>query len=61
VTRMVQLWQSSDERPEEVALLMRPEAASFTRALFGSSSPLSPVGPPRLRVTYLLSFPFENP
>ncbi len=61
VTRMVRFWQSSDERPEEVAMLLRPEAASFTRALLGSTSPLSPVGAPRLRITYLLSFPFESP
>ena len=61
ITRMVQLWQASDERPEEVALLLRPEAATFTRTLLGSTSPLSPVGAPRLHVTYLLSFPFESP
>ena len=70
VTRMVQLWQASAERPQEVALRLGArtstasvigEGASFTRALFGSTSPLSPVGPPRLRVTYLLSFPFESP
>ncbi len=30
ITRMIQLWQASDERPEEVALLLRPEAATFT-------------------------------
>ena len=61
ITRMVQLWQASAERPEEVALLLRPEAATFTRTLLGSTSPLSPVGAPRLHVTYLLSFPFESP
>lgn len=61
ITRIVQLWQTSAERPEEVALLLRPEGATFTRTLFGSTSPLSPVGAPRLHVTYLLSFPFESP
>jgi hypothetical protein len=61
ITQIVQLWQQSDERPEEVALLLRPEGASFTRTAFGSTNPLSPVGPPRLHITYLLSFPFENP
>jgi hypothetical protein len=61
VTRMVKLWQTSPERPQEVALLLKPEAASFTRALFGSTSPLSPVGAPQLHVTYLLKFPFESP
>ena len=44
-----------------LALLLLPEASSFTRARFGSTSPLSPAGPPRLRITYLLPFPFENP
>lgn len=61
ITRMVQLWQASTERPEEVALLLRPEAASFTRLLFGSTNALSPVGAPKLHLTYLLSFPFESP
>ncbi len=61
VTPMVRLWQSADDRPQEVALLLQPEASSFTRAYFGSTSPLSPVGAPRLHVTYLLSFPFESP
>jgi hypothetical protein len=70
ITDIVKLWQSSEERPQEVALRLGArtstpgviaEGASFTRTLFGSTSPLSPVGPPRLRVTYLLSFPFESP
>ncbi len=61
VTQMVKLWQSASERPQEVALRLRPEAASFTRAVFGSTDPVSPVGSPRLHVTYLLAFPFENP
>ena len=70
ITGMVQLWQASNDRPQEVALrlltrevstLAISEASSFTRTLFGSTDPLSPVGPPRLRITYLLSFPFESP
>lgn len=61
VTRVVQLWQQSAERPQEVSILLKPEAASFTRTLFGSTSPDSPVGAPRLRITYLLAFPFESP
>jgi len=70
ITDIVKLWQSSSERPQEVALRLGArtstsgviaEGASFTRTLFGSTGPLSPVGPPRLRVTYLLSFPFESP
>lgn len=70
ITRIMQKWQASDDLPEEIALRLLarststtaiPEASSFTRALFGSTSPLSPVGGPRLRITYLLSFPFESP
>lgn len=61
VTRMVQLWQASSERPEEIALRVRPEGATFTRLLFGSTNALSPVGAPKLHITYLLSFPFESP
>jgi hypothetical protein len=70
ITRILQKWQASDDLPEEIALRLFarststtaiPEASSFTRVLFGSTSPLSPVGGPRLRITYLLSFPFESP
>jgi hypothetical protein len=60
VTSIVQFWQSASDRPRTLALRLLPEGASFTRAVFGSSR--SPeVGIPRLRITYMLSFPFENP
>jgi hypothetical protein len=61
VTNMVRLWQSTTaERPEALFLSLLPEAATFMRAEFGSSR--SPeVGEPRLRLTYMLAFPFENP
>jgi hypothetical protein len=43
-----------------VFLLLHPEAASVTRAVFGSTrSPA--IGAPRLLITYQRSFPFENP
>jgi hypothetical protein len=61
VTRLVKLWQASTDRPPAIFLLLRPEAATFTRATFGSTNPASPVGPPRLLVTYQLPFPFEIP
>ena len=61
VTRLVKLWQSSTNRPPAIFLLLRPEAATFTRAAFGSTNPASPVGPPRLLITYQLPFPFEIP
>ena len=60
LTRTVQVWQASRTAPQSVFLLLRPEAASFTRAVFGSTRSLT-VGAPRLRITYQRSFPFENP
>jgi hypothetical protein len=61
VTRLVKLWQSSDDRPSAIFLLLRPEAATFTRPAFGSTHAGSPVGPARLLITYQLPFPFEIP
>ena len=61
VTNIVRLWQSSTtERPEAIFLSLLPEAATFMRAEFGSSR-RPDIGSPRLRVTYMLAFPFENP
>ena len=60
VTPIVRLWQSSSERPEAIFLRLLPEAATFTRPVFGSTRS-GTVGPPRLRITYLQPFPFENP
>jgi hypothetical protein len=60
VTRIVQLWQSSSERPEAIFLSLSPEGGSFSRPVFGSTRS-GTVGPPRLRVTYLKTFPFESP
>lgn len=59
VTSIVRLWQSAEERPEALFLTLRPEAGSFTRPVFGSTRS-GTTGPPRLRVTYLRPFPFEN-
>jgi hypothetical protein len=60
VTSIVRLWQSASDRPEAVFLSLLPEAASFTRPVFGSTRS-GTVGAPRLRITYLERFPFENP
>ena len=60
LTDIVQLWQASTDRPDAVVLSLLPEAATFTRAVFGSTRS-GTVGPPRLRITYLRGFPFENP
>jgi hypothetical protein len=60
LTPIVRLWQTDDERPEAVFLSLLPEAASFSRPVFGSTRSAAP-GPPRLRLTYLKPVPFENP
>ena len=60
VTSIVRLWQSTSERPEAIFLSLSPEAGSFTRPVFGSTRS-GTVGPPRLRISYLKSFPFESP
>jgi hypothetical protein len=59
VTSLVHRWQGTT-RPEAIFLSLQPEAASFTRAVFGSSRSGTP-GAPRLRITYLRPFPFESP
>jgi hypothetical protein len=60
VTPIVRLWQGASTRPEAVFLSLLPEGASFTRPVFGSTRS-GAVGAPRLRITYLKPFPFENP
>jgi hypothetical protein len=62
VTPIVRLWQSADEQPEAVFLSQpqETEAASFSTPVFGSTRSGTP-GSPRLRVTYLKPFGFENP
>jgi hypothetical protein len=60
VTPIVRLWQAVDERPEAIFLSLLPEAASFSRPVFGSTRSAAP-GPARLRITYLEPFPFETP
>jgi hypothetical protein len=60
VTPIVQTWQAASERPEAMFLSLLPEGASFTRPVFGSTRS-GTVGGPQLRITYLKSFPFENP
>ena len=61
VTNLVRLWQSTTtERPEAIFLSLLPEASTFMRAQFGSSR-TPDIGGPRLRITYMLAFPFETP
>jgi hypothetical protein len=61
VTRLVQGWQGSSTRPSAVFLNLQPEAASFSRAVFFSTRSADPAVYPRLRITYMRAFPFENP
>jgi len=61
VTRLVQGWQGGSTRPPAVFLYLQPEAASFSRAVFYSTRTADPTVYPRLRVTYMRPFPFENP
>jgi hypothetical protein len=59
VRRAATLWQGSGGLPSAFMLQLFPETSSFIRATFGSSR--TPGFVPRLRVTYALKFPFENP
>lgn len=59
--RLVELWLGSTTRPTALALSLTPEAASFSRPVFYSTQAADPALRPRLRISYLLSFPFETP
>jgi hypothetical protein len=59
--RLVQLWAPGT--PTALLLSVAPdqEAASFSRPSFYSTRAADPALHPRLRLSYMLSFPFENP
>lgn len=61
--RLVELWLGMGGRPAALVLSVAPEleAASFSRPVFYSSRAVDPAVRPRLRISYLRSFPFENP
>lgn len=63
VRLMQQLWLGTSSRPTALVLSVSPEleAASFSRLVFYSTRAADPAVRPRLRVSYLRSFPFENP
>lgn len=63
VRLMQQLWLGTSSRPTALVLSVSPEleAASFSRLVFHSTRAADPALRPRLRVSYLRSFPFENP
>ncbi len=59
--RLVELWLGLANRPTALFLSLTPEASSFSRPVFYSSRAVDPAHRPRLRLSYLLSFPFETP
>ena len=59
--RLVELWLGQANRPTALFLSLTPEASSFSRPVFYSSRAADPALRPRLRLNYLLSFPFETP
>jgi hypothetical protein len=61
--RLVELWLGSTAKPTALVLALAPdlEAASFSQPVFYSTRAADPALRPRLRVSYLRSFPFENP
>lgn len=59
--RLVELWLGSTSQPSALVLSLTPEASSFSRPVFYSTRAADPALRPRLRLSYLLSFPFETP
>ena len=59
--RLVELWLGETTRPSALVLSLTPEAASFTRPVFYSTLAADSTLRPRLRISYLLQFPFETP
>lgn len=60
--RLVESWLTPPTRPSALVLSFAPdlEAASFSRPVFYSTRAAEAVRP-RLRISYLRAFPFENP
>jgi hypothetical protein len=61
--RVVEQWKGVSGQPAALVLSVAPdlEAATFARPVFYSTRAADPAVRPRLRISYLLSFPFENP
>ena len=58
VTSLADLWQNPTRLPPVLFLALQPEGSSFSQAVFGSTR--QGVSP-RLRLTYVLPYPFETP
>lgn len=64
VVRLVQqIWVADTTLPNALMLSLAPEheGGSFSRPVFHSTRAADPAVRPRLRLSYLLAFPFENP
>jgi hypothetical protein len=59
--RLVELWLGAARRPTALVLSLTPEGASFSRPVFYSTRAADASLWPRLRISYLRSFPFETP
>jgi hypothetical protein len=66
--RVIQLWLGNTTRPSSMMLSFAPEAfatdregASFSRPVFYSTRAADESVRPRLRISYIRRFPFENP
>jgi hypothetical protein len=61
--RLVELWLGATPLPSSLVLSLAPEleAASFSRPVFYSTRAADPAVRPRLHISYLRAFPFENP
>jgi hypothetical protein len=61
--RLVELWLGTSTLPSALVLSLAPdlEGASFSNPVFYSSRAADPAVRPQLRISYLRSFPFENP
>jgi hypothetical protein len=61
--RLVETWLTPTTRPSALMLAFAPdiEAASFSRPVFYSTRAADPAVRPRLHISYLRAFPFENP
>jgi hypothetical protein len=61
--RLVELWSGTSAGPSSLVLALAPdlEAGSFARPVFYSTRAADPAVRPRLHISYLRQFPFENP
>ena len=61
--RLVQQWLGSSTQPAALMLSVHSdlESATFSRPVFYSTRAADPAVRPKLRISYQLSFPFENP